>query len=187
MEPSDAGSNIAPPPLPPQMRAALQTQEADANVTKQHPQPEANHQPWPECSQPTATSTPRNANTTAEDQKLRNRKSREKWKGVKTLQGAVASLARPRKLRELRAMDSADILQPEGGFTHLSGFQLAMAEHCAKTGKKVTCSNVRKTKVGASRLKLGLPLGTSDRNHYRYVCAGDDTGNCLFQADVWCR
>ena len=155
MEPGDAGRNIAPPPLPGQMRAALQTQEA-ANVTRQHSEPEANHQPWPQCSQPTARNE--DVNTTkeinrrgtqmrsiAQDQKLRNRKSREKWKGVKTLQDAVPSLARPRQLRELRAMDSADILQPKGGFTHLSGFQLAMTEHCAKTGKKVTCSNARKT------------------------------------------
>jgi hypothetical protein len=70
---------------------------------------------------------------------------------------------------------------------HLSGFQLAISEHCAKTGKKVTSSNSRKAKVGAAKFKLGLPLGISDRNHCRYVCCGDTTGECLFQADVWCR
>ena len=96
-------------------------------------------------------------------QQRRNRASRDKWQDVKLQQTAVATLARPHKTSELRALSSKDILQPEGGFMHLLGLRLAVSEHCAKTGKKVTSSNSRKPNVGAAKLKLRLPLGINDQ------------------------
>ena len=95
MHPGDAGSKFAPPPVlgvAGKMRAAPPSEQS-ARKAK--------------------------AIVTSPGQKRRNRASRDKWQDLKLKQTAVATLARPRKLSELRSLSSKDILQPEGGFIRL--------------------------------------------------------------------
>ena len=68
-------------------------------------------------------------------------------------------------------MPEEAILKPEGGFATLSGFQLAVKEHCAiaKEPKVVSCSRSKLTKVAKARLQNDMELGVNDRNMVRFV------------------
>jgi hypothetical protein len=138
------------------------------------------------AKRPAADIALQNQSVTSEEQKKRSSDHRAKWMAIKMLQNNQHTLRRPRSLQELRRLSPEAILQPEGGFETLSGFQLAVSEHCAREEKAVTSSK-GKTVSSLARRNNGLPLGVSDRNHCRFVCSGDNTGRCLFEADAWCR
>ena len=172
MEAGDAGSKAAPPPAPSQMRAARIFDSSGSLVKNQ------TSMPGPaQATKSTAPSGDANAQVGSPGQKRRSRASREKWAEIKVQQNSTQCLARPRKLSELRGISEAAIVQPEGGFSTLGGFQLAIKEHCAKVGKKVSSSNSRTTAAGAARIALGKPVGISDRNRVRFVCSSDPSGH----------